>query len=241
MLDLHCHILPQVDDGARSLEESMAMARFSVEDGITHIVATPHCHRRCRLLRADVLPHVSRLNEEFARAAVPLAILPGSEIQVTDTATYRREFEDGLYCHLGDRPAFTLLEFSWKAEEYPSDATELVAWLVGRGTTPILAHPERYGFFGTFPERLEELTAAGAWLQVTVDSLLGNHGPAAQTLGEALLRSYPCAVLSTDAHNTRRCSGLAVGFSWVEERLSVKRAEGLRERARQVLAAITDP
>src|SRR5436190_15772014 len=110
MLDLHCHILPDVDDGASSLEESLAMARFCVRDGITHITATPHCHRFTRMLRADILPHVARLNENLAHAGVPLTILPGSEIRVTTTAEYRREYEAGLYCHLGDSRAFTLVE-----------------------------------------------------------------------------------------------------------------------------------
>src|SRR3954447_9188959 len=187
MLDLHCHILPGVDDGADSLEVALAMARFCVADGISHVVATPHCHRHCRLLRADVLPRVVRLNEALAGAGIPLSVLPGSEVQVTDSAAYRREFEAGLYCHLGDRPAFTLLEFNWKPEQYPPDAAELVGWLRERGTTPIIAHPERHGFFTDDPGRLQALVGAGAWLQVTVDSLLGNHGPAPQASGEALL------------------------------------------------------
>src|SRR5690349_15086693 len=135
MLDLHCHILPGVDDGAASLDEALSMARSCAADGITHVVATPHCHRHCRLLRADVLPHVARLNAELARAGVPLAVLPGSEVQVTDAAAYRREFGAGLCCHLGDRPAF-LLEFNWRPEQYPTDAAELVGWVCGRGTTP---------------------------------------------------------------------------------------------------------
>lgn len=238
MLDLHCHILPGVDDGATSLDEALAMARFCVQDGITHIVATPHCHRRCRMLRADILPHVAQLNKELTASGVPLAILPGSEIQVTDTAVYRREFEAGLYCHLGDRPAFTLLEFSWKPDQYPTDATELVSWLCNRGTIPIIAHPERHGFFAENPERLRALTAAGAWLQVTVDSLLGNHGPAPKVAGEALLRAYPDVVLATDAHNLRRCSGLSIGFTWVQDRIGVEKAVELRARATQVLTAV---
>src|SRR5947209_2255860 len=147
MLDLHCHILPGVDDGAASLDETLAMARFCVLDGITHLVATPHCHRHCRLLRADVLPRVARLNQEVTQAGLPLTILPGSEIQVTDSAAYRREFEAGLYCHLGDGRAFTLLEFNWKAELYPADAPDLIAWLRKQGMTPVVAHPERHHFF----------------------------------------------------------------------------------------------
>jgi protein-tyrosine phosphatase len=238
MLDLHCHILPGVDDGAASLDESLAMARFCVADGITHIVATPHCHRHCRLLRADILPHVARLNAELVSAGVPLIVVPGSEVQVTDTAAYRREFEAGLYCHLGDDPRFTLLEFNWKPEQYPPDAAGLVGWLRDCGTTPIIAHPERHGFFANDPGRLRALVAAGAWLQITVDSLLGNHGPAPQTSGEALLRAYPVAVLATDAHNLRRCSGLSAGYSWVADRLGDGRAAELRARADQVLTAV---
>ena len=240
MLDLHCHILPGVDDGAASLHEALAMARFCVRDGITHVVATPHCHRHTRMLRGDVLPHVARLNDELARAEIPLAVLPGAEIQVTDSAVYRREFDEGLYCHLGDSTTFTLLEFAWREEQYPADAPELIAWLRERGCTPILAHPERYGFFAKDPARLRALVDAGAWLQVTVDSLLGNHGPAPRESGEALLRAYSEAVLSTDAHNLKRCSGMAAGFSWVSDHLGEQRAEELRARADRVLAAMLE-
>jgi protein-tyrosine phosphatase len=238
MLDLHCHILPGVDDGAASLDEALAMARFCVADGITHVVATPHCHRHCRRLWPDILPHVTRLNEELTRAGVPLAVLPGSEIQVTDIAAYRRAFEAGLYCHLGDGRRFTLLEFNWKPEWYPPDAPELVAWLRARGMTPIVAHPERHRYFAEDPGRLRALVAEGAWLQITVDSLLGNHGRDPAASGEELLRAYPEAVLATDAHNLRRCSGLSAGYTWVQHRLGPTRADELRAQADQVLASL---
>src|SRR5947209_19790164 len=106
MLNLHCHILPGLDDGPASPDEALAMADFCVRDGITHVTATPHCHRHLRLLRADVLPHVRRFNATLAGAGCPLTVLPGSEIQVTDPAAYRADFEAGLYCHLGDGRAF---------------------------------------------------------------------------------------------------------------------------------------
>jgi protein-tyrosine phosphatase len=240
MLDLHCHILPEVDDGPASLDEALALARFCVRDGITHITATPHCHRHLRLLRADILPHVERFNMALARAGVPLTVLPGSEIQVTDTAGYRQDFEAGLYCHLGDSREFTLLEFNWKPPLYPPGAPELVGWLRERGMTPIIAHPERHSFFRDDPGRLRDLVNAGAWLQVTVDSLLGNHGPDPQSAGEELLRVYGEAVLATDAHNLRRCSGLATGYAWVRDRLGVERAAELRARADAVLARLLE-
>ena len=178
MIDLHCHILPNVDDGPQTLEESMRMARFYVADGIRYVVATPHCHRYIHMLRADVVPRVAELNRELEKADLPLTVLPGSEIQVTDTMEYRRELEAGLYCHLGDGHEYTLLEFNWAQEKFPPDAVELIAWLRDRKLTPIVAHPERHDFFARVPNLLKSMVDAGAWIQVTVDSLLGNHGPA---------------------------------------------------------------
>ena len=106
--------------------------------------------------------------------------------------------------------------------------------------TPIVAHPERHHFFADDPGRLRALVGAGAWLQITVDSLLGNHGRDPAASGEELLRTYPDAVLATDAHNLRRCSGLSAGYTWVRERLGAGRAQELRARADQVLASLVD-
>jgi protein-tyrosine phosphatase len=239
MLDLHCHILPGVDDGPTLVAESLAIARFCVRDGITHVVATPHCHRQIHLLREAILPHVARLNDVLKSAEIPLVILPGSEIQAFDTDLYRDEFEEGLYCHLGDSKTFTLLEFPWDGRKYPTDAPELVTWLRERGMTAIVAHPERYKFFRDDPAKMRALADAGAWFQVTVDSLLGNHGDSALALSEKILAEYPKIVLSTDTHNLGRCSGLSAGYAWVRERFGVDREADLRERSSRVLAAIS--
>ncbi len=237
MIDLHCHILPMIDDGAASLNEALAMARFCATDGITHIFATPHCHKYVHLLRDTILPHVVLLNEQLKIANIPVTILPGSEIQVTDTIEYRREFEAGVYCHLGDRKDFTLLEFNWACDQFPSDAAELVRWIRAQNMTPILAHPERYDYFWKDPAKLQALVDAGAWVQVTVDSLIGNHGPLPKVAGEAMLRKYPEAVLATDAHNMSRCSGMSAGYAWVREHLGPARSDDLRIRAESVLAS----
>jgi protein-tyrosine phosphatase len=239
MLDLHCHLLPGVDDGPRTLEESLALARFSVADGITHIVATPHCHRHLRLLRADILPHVTKMNEELAKAGVPLIVFPGSEIQLTDAADYQRDYEARLLCHLGDNPAYTLLEFPWQDDSYPAGAAEHIRWLRDRGTTPIVAHPERHGYFRDEPGRLKGLVDAGAWIQITVDSLLGNFGSNAQRAGGELLCTYTDAVLATDAHGSHRCSGLSAGYRIAREQLGEERAEDLQRRAESILQSIS--
>jgi protein-tyrosine phosphatase len=235
MLDIHCHILPSVDDGPRTLEEALAMARLCAQDGITHITATPHCHRHLHLLREEILPHVARFNDALQSEGIALEVLPGSEIQLFDVELYRREYEAGLYCHLGDDPAFSLLEFSWQVQRYPADAPEQVRWLRERGTRPIIAHPERHGYFQDQPERLHALVAAGAWVQITVDSLLGNHGLKPQEAGWHLLQTYPHAVLATDAHGPGLCSGLSIGYQAVAEHLGAACAADLGARAADIL------
>lgn len=235
MLDLHCHILPGVDDGPRTLDEALALARFCVRDGVTHITATPHCHRHLHLLRETILLHVARFNQALQTEGIRLAVLPGSEIQLYDVDLYQREYEAGLYCHLGDDPAFTLLEFAWQVKRYPPEAAEHMRWLLHHGTRPIIAHPERHAFFQEEPGRLRAFVDAGAWLQITVDSLLGNHGPDPQKAGWELLEIYPDAVLATDAHRPDRCSGLSSGYRIVAERLSSARSTDLQVRADSIL------
>lgn len=238
MIDLHCHILPGVDDGPRTLQESLNLARSCVADGITVITATPHCHSSIHLLRAEILPHVAALNRELEAAGIPLIVLPGSEIQVFDSTLYRREFEEDVFCHLGDRRTFTLLEFNWSAALFPTDSVELIEWIRDRGLTPIVAHPERHHFFREQPELLQPIADAGAWVQITVDSLLGNFGPEAKTFAEQFLKTHHEAILATDSHNMNRCSGLSAGYAWVDEHLGPDRARDLLARADRVRTSL---
>jgi protein-tyrosine phosphatase len=128
------------------------------------------------------------------------------------------------------------LELPWNGRLYPPDAPEVVTWLRGRGTTPILAHPERHPYFRDVPGRLQALVDAGVILQLTVDSFLGNHGADAWAAADRLLRTYPDVVLATDAHNsTTRCSGLSTGYDLVRERYSPERADDLRAWADHIL------
>src|SRR5262249_23946975 len=150
--------------------------RFCANDGITTITATPHCHRHIHLLRDDILPRVAAFNDDLRLAGIPLTILPGSEIKAVDTNEYRREFEQGVFCHLGDGRDFTLLEFSWSGDDFPPDPVELIEWIRDQKMIPVIAHPERHDYFVEYHALLKSLVDAGAWVQITVDSLLGNHG-----------------------------------------------------------------
>jgi protein-tyrosine phosphatase len=238
MLDIHYHLLPGVDDGPATLEQSLDLARSSAADGVTHIIATPHCHQHFRLLRADILPHVAKINEALAKATIPIVVFPGSEIQLTSVEEYQVDYLAGVYCHLGDDPGYTLLEFPWLDGLYHTGAPDHVRWLRDHGTVPIIAHPERHGYFRDDPNRLRDLVQAGAWIQITVDSLLGNFGVSSQNAGVHLLRTYPDAVLASDSHGPNRCSGLSAGYEIVRTAISETREVDLKSKAETILQHI---
>ena len=238
MIDLHCHILPATDDGPGELEESLELVRLAQDDGITDIVATPHHHRHLRLLRADILPRVASLNFELGRAGLWVRIWPGSEIQLFDAAAYRANYEAQWLCHLGDWPDFSLLEWPWDASQHVANEVEHVRWLLERETQPIVAHPERHAFFRDDLARLDALVEAGAWLQITAGSLLGDHGADPQTAGALMLRRYQPVVLATDSHRLTRRSGLSLAYEWVAHSEGRERADDVQARAESVLTRL---
>ena len=136
------------------------MARFLVQDGVDCVVATPHCHRYIHWLRSGIVPRVAELNRVLASEKIPLTVLPGSEIQVTDTSAYKREFEAGVLCHLGDGESFRYSKSIGRGRCFLPTPLILVRWISAQGMTVILADPERYDYFEKEPALLEMLYKA---------------------------------------------------------------------------------
>jgi protein-tyrosine phosphatase len=194
MIDLHCHILPGVDDGARSLADSLAMARQAEQDGIRVVCATPHIRHDHDVAIAELSERVADLNDAIARAGIDVRVLTGGE--VGESAAL--ELDDGELdlVSLGGGGRWILLE---PAPGPLSDALErVVAELARRGRRCIIAHPERH-LDGDSAERLAALVRAGALLQGTAAHLLGPGAPALHDLAAAGLLH----VLASDAHSAR--------------------------------------
>lgn len=238
MLDLHCHILPDTDDGPTTLAESLELVRLAQDDGITDIIATPHNHRYLRLFRADILPRVASLNEEIGRAGLRVKIWPGAENQLFDPAIYRADTENGELCHLGDDAAFSLVEWPWDARKHFPNEVQMIEWIRAKGTRPILAHPERHAFFRDDLPRLDALVEAGAWVQLTASSPFGDHGPEPIDASAIMLRRYSDVVFATDSHSMDRRSGLREAYAWAEHEVGHAKAREIRERAAGTLAHI---
>lgn len=193
MIDLHCHILPGLDDGAQTLEESLEMARVAAGDGIHTIAATPHADLwGTNPDQEDLEDRVARLQEALEAQSIPVRIVPGLENHLTP------ELLSGQVVPL-NRTGFVLVELPF--EEYPHYVEEALFQLQLKGYTPILAHPERNAILRSSHDVLRGLVERGILAQLTAASLLGVFGKKTREASEAFLLQGLVQVLATDSHS----------------------------------------
>lgn len=193
LVDLHSHVIPGVDDGARDLAEALAMLRIAVADGIGVIVATPHA-ASCPPER--IIPAVAELNEAAAAAGIPIRVLPGSEVLLAPGLPERHAA--GQLITLAGTP-YILLEIPFRGS-WPPFLLQAVYDLQLAGLWPIFAHAERYAAVQAEPHRVQELVARGVPIQINGDSLLGRNGRAARRTAELLIEARMAHLIASDAH-----------------------------------------
>lgn len=201
-VDIHCHLVPEIDDGAADQETAIAMARMAAADGIRTIVATPHqlgnfAGNRGELVRRKV----AELDALLAAEDIPLNVLPGADVRIEDGMMAGLLSGDVLT--LADRKRHVLLELP---HELYFPLEPVLEQLAAAGLDGVLSHPERnLGLLG-MPRRLAalaQLVDRGCLMQVTTGSLLGSFGPASQELAEQMLQAGLVHFLATDAHGIR--------------------------------------
>jgi protein-tyrosine phosphatase len=222
-----------VDDGASDAAESVAMARIAYEDGIRHIFATPHFTEGYYNHRTLVEKKVSELQATLDDLSINVRIYPSNEVRIESKSFVFNEAKDHQFCYLGTNQKFILLEQPWGG--YEPDSLEVVSWFIDRGVTPIIPHPERHLFFRQQPELLDRLIEAGAWTQVTADSLIGHNHEDARQFATRLIERGLAHTLATDAHNIRRKPNLSQGFRAVEQIAGRKAADTIRDRMEQFI------
>jgi protein-tyrosine phosphatase len=196
MIDLHAHILPGLDDGPRSLDDAVAMARVAAEAGTRAIATTCHVNRLFGLGPAQLEPARAALAGRLAEEGVELELLAGGEVAPDRLPDLDDETLRALT--LGGGP-YVLLECPFQ----PVDGTmgRMVADLQDRGFRVLLAHPERSHTFQRDPSRLAALVQRGALAQVTTGSLTGDFGRTARNAATTMLAEGLVHVLASDAHD----------------------------------------
>jgi protein-tyrosine phosphatase len=196
MVDIHCHILPEVDDGAESWDIAVAMCRMAAEDGITRIVATPHANHQYTYDRDR---HLGTVQELAARIGGTPEIYLGCDFHFSYDNVQDALVNPSRYAIANSK--YLLVELS--DYSIPPSLLETLRQLTEVGLRPVITHPERNLLLRQRPEQVLDWAEQGIVVQVTANSLTGHWGRTAQKTARWLLERNAVHVLATDAHDTQ--------------------------------------
>lgn len=200
MIDLHCHYLPGIDDGSRSMAESLDLASASVADGITHAVMTPHIHPgRYENIRSSVVAATNQFRAALAEVGIALQIYPAGEVRLSSDIIELLEQDELPF--LGTLHGYRVLLLEFPYGQMPVGTEKLARWLLAQKIRPLIAHPERNKVIMQNIEKLRPFIDMGCLIQVTAASLLGGFGHAAEESAVLMLDRRWVSVIATDAHN----------------------------------------
>jgi len=227
MIDLHAHILPRLDDGAESLEESVEMCRISYRDGVRTIVATPHILPGVyKNNRSTILAKTQELNEAIAECGLwnaglgmknldsnvsrslnselrthhselPFVILPGADVHFSPNLL--QLCENGEIVTVNDDGCYLMVEFDFMSLPYQGE--EVLFQLISHGIIPVITHPERNYEIARNPKRYYQMVNMGCLGQVTAMSLTGEFGPDVKRVAEQLLAHRLIHFIASDTHS----------------------------------------
>jgi len=212
VIDLHCHILPALDDGPANVDFSIAMARAAVEAGIHVTVATPHVRSDHPTAPDSIADGVAELNRALTDADIELTVLPGAEVSFGKAS----KLDDATLAELClGSGNYLLVESPYRSIEV--DIEGILRDLQSRGFSPVLAHPERCPIFQKDPTRLTRLVNGGTLCSITAASLSGGFGTTVRRFAIHLLSDGLVHNVASDAHDhLHRRPDIASGFDAVE-------------------------
>ncbi|SJZ46430.1 tyrosine-protein phosphatase [Selenihalanaerobacter shriftii] len=219
MIDLHTHILPGIDDGVKSVEEALEVAKEAKRQGVKKIVATPHyLDKDHHLTPKETNQQVNKLQKVFNQAGINIKILPGAEVYLTtDLGKRLKEKEVSTI----NNSRYLLVELPMA--KAPSYVNGVFYDLKVMGYTPIISHPERYDYIIKNPNLLYKWIKDGAYAQLNAGSLLGIFGSRVQQTAEILVKHNLVQVIGSDLHsNGRRGECLEEGFKKLIELIGTK-------------------
>lgn len=200
MIDLHCHYLPAVDDGAQDDAEALALARASVANGITHAALTPHVQPgRYENTLSSLTPRFETFQNLLQSSQVPLVTRLGGEVRLSSESLDL--LAENELPFIGDWEGNKVLLLEFPPGRIPVGAINVVGYLRARDILPMIAHPERNGDVVRDWQKIEPFVKAGCLLQITAASVCGTFGDAIAATSERLLAAGWVTAVATDAHN----------------------------------------
>ena len=214
-IDIHCHIMPGVDDGSPDMATSLEMLRIADKNGITYLILTPH-HKP---MHHNVSPehnvaYRKKLQEAAKEAGIKAKLFSGNEIYYSDETM--EELIEGKICSLAGSD-YVLVEF------HPTNPYKAIQNAVSRvqaaGFIPIIAHVERYSDIVSHPARVKDLIEMGSLIQVNASSIMGKYGFGISHFTKKLLKEELVHFIASDAHDTgRRAPNLLDCRNYVERK-----------------------
>ena len=209
MIDIHCHILPGLDDGPDSIDISIAMAEMAIADGVTHVIGTPHAHADHVFDPVKIKERRDELQQRFEGR---LILATGCDFHLSYENLEDIRFDP--YRYTLNQKSYLLVEFA--DFSIPPSLDQALHNLQLAGLFPIVTHPERNPLIRAQPDRLFKWLGQGCYVQVTAQSLLGKFGRSAQETSRRWLADGAVHFIASDAHNvTSRPLRLKETFDWV--------------------------
>ena len=232
-VDLHCHILPGIDDGAQTIEDSLFMARSAVSEGISHILCTPHYNNGHYLnKKEDIIPSVAELQQVLDEQDIPLTLFEGQEIRISADLSRRMTRNEILFADLTD--TYLLIEFPFST--VPDYAYGVLSELCRAGHRPIIVHPERNNVFLEQPKKLEPYIDIGCLTQVTNGSYIGQFGKKIQRVTRQMIKHNHAHMLSSDAHNvSSRGFYTKAAYELLEKEFGKKKREAFEQVTKDIV------
>ena len=198
MIDLHCHLLPGVDDGSKSMDISLKLATDAVKDGIDYALLTPHHMNGVYLNhKQSVIQQTQEFQVELDRHKIPLKVFPGQEVRINGDLLTALDQDDILFANEGGQ--YLMLEFP--DDDIPNYTSNMIYELMQRGIIPVIVHPERNTKIMKQPDILYDLLNKGCLSQITAGSYVGIFGHKVQKFSKQLIQSGQVYIFASDAHN----------------------------------------
>lgn len=232
MIDIHCHILPGIDDGAKTLEDTLIMLKSAIDEGITTIAVSPHHNPEFNNERPLILEKVKEVREIVRVNQLPIEILPGQEVRIYGNVL--EDYAAGKLLTSTDQSHYMLIEFP--SNHVPKYASELFYNMILKGLQPILVHPERNTGIIENPEILYNFIEQGVLSQITASSVTGHFGKKIQKLTFDIIEHDLTHFVASDAHNvTSRAFKMKDAFDIITDEFGFATAQTFKENAEAVI------